>query len=231
MVALLKTMKKSLIAIFLLLFPVIANAESIALVSDIHFGKGNKRASIQGHYVYPKQAEKTFKKKIKQFKKLKINTLIVLGDITDNNDLKSFRKLQKDTKDTDTVWIKGNHDGDYGVFKDNVIDYGDYQIITLDSNSQFGTTIGYLSDEQKNFVLSNLTKPTIIAMHHPFYSCGSSTVRLNFAGFKQELENKGNVIAVLSGHCHRPNFQESNGVKYITVDALNPRGNQTIFSF
>lgn len=229
--ALVKTMKKSLIAIFLLLFPVIANAQSIALVSDIHFGKGNKRANIAGHYVYPKKAEKEFKKEIKKFKKQNIETLIVLGDSTQNNDSKRFNQLYKDAKSMDTIWIKGNHDGEYGIFKDEVIDYGDYQIITLDSSSQFGTSTGYLSDEQENFVLSNLNKPTIIAMHHPFYGCGSPNIVSIFADFKQKLEKTGNVIAVLSGHCHRNNYQESNGVKYITVDALTDKGNQPIFSF
>ena len=224
-------MKSILLAISLLFIPIAASAESFALISDIHYGKGNKRASIRGQYVYPKKAEKIFKNKIKKLKRMKIETLIILGDSTEDSDPKKFRKLQKDTKGLDTIWIKGNHDGEYGVFGDELIDYGDYQIITLDSNSQFGTSIGYLSEEQKNFVLSNLNKPTVIALHHPLYTCGGSAVKPNFADFKQKLENKGNVIAVLSGHCHRPNYQESNGVKYITVDAFNQKGNYSIFSF
>lgn len=224
-------MRILIIAISLLLIPLLASAESIALVSDLHFGRGGKRASIKGQYVYPKKAEKLFKKTLKKLKKTDTKTLIVLGDSTDSNDLKSFNKLLKATQSLDTIWIKGNHDGEYGVFGDKVIDYKDYQIITLDSSTRFGTTIGYLSQEQKNFVLSNLAKPTIVAMHHPLHACASSTVKASFADFKQELENKGNVIAVLSGHCHRPNYQESNGIKYITVDALANKGSYEILSF
>ena len=224
-------MKSLIISIFLLLIPFMASAHSLALISDIHFGKANKRASIQGRYVYPKKAEEVFKKNIKKLKQTEIGTLIVLGDSTENNDLKRFGKLQRDAEGLDTIWVKGNHDGDYGIFRDEVIDYDDYQIITLDSSSQFGTSTGYLADKQKSFVLSNLNKPTIVAMHHPFYSCGNSTVKPIFAAFKQELENKGNVIAVLSGHCHRSNYQESNGVKYITVDALTRKGNYSMFTF
>lgn len=214
-----------------LFLPITATAQEVALITDIHTGAENKLAKKNGTRVYPRRAERMFKNKIQQIKNQNINLLIILGDSTQKKDLKRFIKLTKALGGLNTIWIKGNHDGDYWVFQEKQkLDFGDFQIIALDSNSQFAKDIGYLTPEQKEFVLANLDKPTIIAMHHPFYVCNSSEVIPAYADFKTELEGSGNVIAVLSGHCHSYNYQFSNGVKYITVEALTWANNHYVIN-
>lgn len=224
-------MKKLFICLVVILFPILANAQEIALITDIHAGKENKLAKKNGTIVYPKRAEKIFKSKIQQIKKNDINLLVVLGDSTQKKDLKRFIRLTRALGGLNTIWVKGNHDGAYWVFQEmQKFDFGDFQVIALDSNSQFSKDVGYLTDEQKNFVLANLDKPTIIAMHHPFYVCAASGVIPSYADFKAALESNGNVIAVISGHCHRSSYHISNGVEYITVEALTWAGSYYIFN-
>lgn len=224
-------MKFWYILFWLILFPISINAQEIALMSDIHSGIEKKLAKKNGTRVYPRKAEKLFKQKIQKIKNSNIELLIILGDSTQRKEQKRFNRLYNSLGDLNTIWIKGNHDGGYGVFSNmQLFDYGEFQIIVLDSNALFAKDTGFLSEEQKSFVLENLNKPTIIAMHHPFYTCNSSDIVSSYADFKTELEENGNVIFVLSGHCHSYNYQFSNGVKYITVEALTWANNHYVIN-
>jgi len=221
-------MKNFLITLLIIFFPLLASAQDVALISDIHYGNEAKRVNRFGNYDYPKKAEKLFKKQVKEIKKRGIKLLIVLGDSTNKNDLKRFKQLTKDLKGLNTIWIKGNHDGNYWLFRNmDKIDFGDFQVITLDSTLWFPTSVGYLSEIQKKFVLENLDKPTIIAMHHPIYICGTPQVIPEYAEFKQQIDNSNNVIAVLSGHCHEPNQQG----RYITIGSLTIEKHYQLLNF
>ena len=111
-------MKILFVCFWVIFFPILASAQEIALISDIHTGTEKQLPKKNGTKVYPKKAEKMFKNKIQQIKKQNINLLIILGDSTQKKDLKRFKKLTKYLDGLNTIWVKGNHDGDYWVFQE-----------------------------------------------------------------------------------------------------------------
>lgn len=130
-----------------------------------------------------------------------------------NHDLRSFNKTQF----KETLGLKDVN---------QIIDYGDYRFIILDSNfypdgseSEPGHSSigGAISEDVFNWVepLLQTNKHVFVFMHHPPFGNGKGIERVPFNGERLRLIfEKYNVEAVFSGHIELNYAKENNGVKY-----------------
>ena len=155
----------------------------------------------------------------------RINLLLLTGDLTENGDGESFRRLAEALSAAPCpVWpIPGNHDnraalvsafpqiGADGPFLHYAIDAGPLRLLMLDTTEP-GRHGGAFCDARADWLACQLAafpdRPTIIAMHHPPFASGIDWMDpdpgadwiVRFAG---ATRGHSQIRAVLCGHIHR----------------------------
>ncbi|MBP9751742.1 MAG: metallophosphoesterase [Candidatus Moranbacteria bacterium] len=154
------------------------------------------------------------------FKTLAAPRLYALG----NHDMRSLTKAEV----REILEMPDNH---------AVSDMGDWRIVVLDTNfnkedgsdrSEKSYVTGYVSGAELSWLRQALDtdRPVIVFSHHSPLSvpdiAGTSWVRniTNEEALRSILEERGNVVAVVSGHNPRNYYEERNGIHYFVVDTL-----------
>jgi len=213
-------MKHLLITIALLLFAQPVSAD-IGLISDMHVGKEKARKNSEGSYVYPKKALGEFKKTLKIMNG-KVDFVLVLGDSTNKKSSKYAKKVKRASRVSKVpiIWVKGNHEknGFRYIFNETYYtrEINGIKIMVLDTNHTDLSSIGQISETQKQWVYQNIEGVDVIGMHHPINQDARSMQRY---AWLDELVKEHN-ITVYSGHIHR-NQTEGN---YHWIGALTTSG-------
>ena len=154
------------------------------------------------------------------FKKVHAPRLYALG----NHDLRSLNKAEV----REILEIPENH---------AVKDIGDWRIVVLDTNfnkeddtdrADKNYVLGYVSRAELNWLRGALDteRPVIVFSHHspisPLKADGTTWVLniTNDADVRSVLEERGNVVAVVSGHNPQSYYEERNGIHYFIVDTM-----------
>lgn len=154
------------------------------------------------------------------FKKVQAPRLYALG----NHDLRSLTKAEV----REILEMPENHS-----FKD----MGDWRIVVLDTNfnkedesdrSEKNYVTGYVSKAELEWLRSVLDtdRPVMIFSHHSPISpprVDGLTWIINITNdvaVRDVLEERGNVVAVISGHNPQSYYEERNGIHYVVVDTL-----------
>lgn len=198
-----------LILLFLIAFPV--KAEKIGYITDVHIGKEKVKSSENGLSVYPKTSKKLFDKYLKLAKKQNLKTVIIGGDVGNRSYIS--KKLQK--LKIQPIFVNGNHDSQRGYF---IVDKGDYQIIILDTNQGNIQGQGGIDEEQKSWLQDNLSKPTLIAMHHSVFNKHD-----NFSFFSDYdfLKTLPNVRLVMMGHNHIEHSESFGNILFFSANPFS----------
>lgn len=155
------------------------------------------------------------------FKILEAPRLYALG----NHDMRSLTKSEV----REILEMPANH---------AIQDIGDWRIIVLDTNfnkeddtdrADKNYVLGYVSKAELEWLKSALDteRPVIVFSHHspispPRPGAPSLFVLniINEAEVREVLEEKGNVVAVVSGHDPQSYYEERNGIHYFIVDTM-----------
>ncbi|OES45465.1 hypothetical protein BA724_17490 [Domibacillus iocasae] len=84
---------------------------------------------------------------------------------------------------------------------------------------------GGVSSEQMTWLHNVLKKSAkknekvVVIGHHPVYPANEHNA-WNDADITRELESAGNVVAYFNGHNHAGNYNEKNGIKYVTFQGM-----------
>ncbi len=198
-----------------------ADSFSFVFFSDVHLDKGLHTFA------------KTFYKNISPSDKFIIHG----GDISSNalqTDFSEFKQIANATK-LPFFSVAGNHDiwhsNDWTTYK-NYFGTSSYtftakniRFIVLDAGTP---TLGerqrqWLESQLKN----NKKKHLIVIQHIPFFFGGENNTVAFFISEKKELTQlfeKYGVEYVLAGHTHSYYYQELNGLKYVTTDCYQKKG-------
>ena len=209
-----------------LILPLAASAFSIVVLTDIHADSYKKIKSKETNSViYPKK----YRFCLNEIKNLKPDLVIATGDLANRGQKKYYKNLQSLMLGTQTLWVKGNHDGkgfSYLASDNYYADFENWRFIVLDSSEKFGSSTGYLDDSQIPQLNEWLKtdKNVAIAMHHPpfFYNSRSgiytSEKNLQYNDFFNALTP--NVKYVFTGHWHFDQRTEVGGTTFLTQKAL-----------
>lgn len=154
------------------------------------------------------------------FKKVTAPRLYVLG----NHDMRSLTKEEV----REILEIPENH---------AVKDIGDWRVVVLDTNfnkeddsdrAEKNYVAGYVSKAELTWLAGVLDtdRPVIVFSHHSPISvprANNLTWVINIINendVRAVLEEKGNVVAVISGHNPQSYYEERNGIHYVVVDTL-----------
>lgn len=227
-----------------LLVAPLAQAEQIGWITDIHAGKEKTHDKGNGNYIYPKKYGKTLEKVFDRLKSKGIMTVIASGDITNIGEVSYAKKVSKiaKKKGMTMLWAKGNHDGDSSMralgLKKNAtyyfVDKGDTRIIVMDSaqgtdakkDSTRKVLGGFKQSQLAWFENAMQTDQSniIVVTHHPIIR---DEILLNrYDEFEAILKQSGKLKFVLSGHIHRQQEINKDGVNYLTLNALTRRGSE-----
>jgi len=220
----------TIILIQTLIFPSVASAFSIAVISDIHADSYKKINNRENNIIYPKN----YKRCLNKIKKSKPDLVIATGDLVNRGQKKYYKKLQEIMRGTQTLWVKGNHDSKnfkYLAPDNYYVDYENWRFIALDSSEKFGSLTGYLEKFQISLLNEWLEtdKNIAIAMHHPpfFYNSRNGIYTSNkiplYEDFFKALTP--NVRYVFTGHWHFDQRTEINSIIFLTQKALT-QGNR-----
>lgn len=155
---------------------------------------------------------------INDLKKQKFELLLISGDLTQNGDIKSYKKIkEKISAIKNKIYaIPGNHDNLKNMrqifnaeLKNNII-LDDWQIINVDS-TQKGKESGFLSKDAIDNIYASLTnndnKYSIICLHHPIVSMESTwddSISLqNPEELFKIIDKQNKIKAVIWGHAHQ----------------------------
>ena len=156
------------------------------------------------------------------------DALLVSGDLTHNGTPSAYKKLQEQLKvvDVDIHVMPGNHDDKRNLSQafetelQNIIQLGDWQIITLDS-VQVNKVSGFLTKEQLLFLEEAISethaKYSVVCLHHPIVPMRSDwddELSLeNPEDLFSIIDKHSNVKAVLWGHAHQSEVFDYNDIK------------------
>lgn len=172
---------------------------------------------ILSRHVSSKRAAKQLKKINKKFKKAKATRRYCIG----NHDLNDLSKEQ----------IKKTLGISYTY---SVTDMNGFRIITLDTNDlrsgedDYETT-GRVPEEELDWLRNQLdvNLPVVVFSHHSPVRVGNDgSTRRNIYNDEQLraiLEERGNVVAVFSGHTPENYMTELNGIHYIVINNLTDK--------
>jgi predicted phosphodiesterase len=214
-------MKHLLISLFALLSFTQPVSADIGLISDLHVGSEKARKNSEGSYVYPKKALGEFKKTLKIMNG-KVDFILVLGDSTNKKSSKYAKQVKKASaiSKVPVLFVKGNHDKDGFRYISKETYYtreiNGVKIMVLDTNYTDLSSIGQISDVQRQWIYDNIEGVDVIGMHHPINQDARSMQRY---AWLDELVKEHN-ITVYSGHIHR-NQTEGN---YHWIGALTTSG-------
>lgn len=209
-----------------LFFPLVASAFSVIVLSDIHADSYKKiRSKETNSVIYPKN----YKRCLDEVKSLKPDLIIATGDLANRGQKKYYKSLRDTMQGTQTLWVKGNHDGksfSYLAPDNYYTDFENWRFIVLDSSEKFGSSTGYLDNSQISLLNDWLEtdKNVAIAMHHPpfFYNSRSgvytSEKNQQYNDFFNALTP--NVKYVFTGHWHFDQRTEVGGATFLTQKAL-----------
>lgn len=156
------------------------------------------------------------------------DVLLVSGDLTHNGTLSAYKKLQEQLKivDVNIHVMPGNHDDKCNLSNafetemQNVIQLGDWQIITLDS-VQANKVSGFLTEDQLLFLEQAISethaKYSVVCLHHPIVPMRSDwddALSLeNPEDLFSIIDKFPTVKAVLWGHAHQSEVFDYNHIK------------------
>ncbi len=155
----------------------------------------------------------------------RLDMLLLTGDLTENGDADSFRRLARALKQAPCpVWlIPGNHDqrAEFakafphvpfdGPFAHYAIDAGDLRVLMLDTLDP-GRHGGAFCEARAEWLAAELAahpdRPTVIVMHHPPFVSGIDWMDPDpgeqwIARFAGATHGHSQIVAVLCGHLHR----------------------------
>jgi len=244
--------KKILFLLFgLLIFigPQISWAFKVAVITDIHAGGSkvrNRSTKIQSNIVHPRWYKGYLTKVIRGIKASGISTVIVTGDITNNDSTRYSNKVKAITKKSGLayIWVKGNHEGKKTtkIFLPQGNNYyyqdlNNWRFIILNSNENFIKSSGFIGPVQYDWISQTIESspyPVVVAMHHPIFNISLQKPDEILSGY-QDLEKifseSGKVKYVLAGHVHvtQQFSKELNGVQYFVNSPLTIKGNPGTF--
>jgi len=208
-------MRKLLFILVLLLLPLSSSAEKLGFISDPHFGTEKVKKTENGFDVYPKLAKRFYISSLKNCQSNGIKTLLITGDIGSK---KYWRYTQRMARRYGISLITANGNHDKRPKNYFISDRGDYQIVVLDSN-QIGNIkgAGGVDEEQKNWLINNLSKPTLIAMHHSVFNKHNN---FSFLPDYDFLKGLPNVKLVITGHNHIQHSEQIGDTLFFTANAL-----------
>lgn len=192
----------TVLVMFLICFPAQA---SVGLISDIHAGSEKFRVNSSGSKVYPKKAEGVFKRSLKVMKQRGVEFVLVIGDSTNRDSSKYAKKIKKvsDKSGLIVIFARGNHDkqGFRAISREDYYlrEINGKKIMVLDTNYTDLSSIGEISEAQRNWVYQNIEGVDIIAMHHPIAE--NCTVNPRYQWLDDLIKSNG-VEKVYSGHTH-----------------------------
>jgi Icc protein len=166
---------------------------------------------------------------------VKPNFALITGDLVGDGEVNEYRLLKQYTQKLEESGIQallalGNHDNrdNYReVFKTEVEDdhvyylreFNGLRVVVLDS-LEYGRNAGSLGKDQikwlKNVIQTNLSQPTIIALHHPLFKHWLVELETIFNPAERELVYQiiygSNVLGIFNGHLHHNFSTFYNGV-------------------
>lgn len=184
---------------------------------DLVIGGGDY---IESSSIKKEDAKRQLKEINELFKKVHAPRLYALG----NHDMRSLTKAEV----REILEIPDNH---------SVKDIGDWRIIILDTNfnkeddtdrADKNYVLGYVSKEEMDWLRNALDteRPVVVFSHHspisPPRADGLTWILniTNEAEVRSTLEERGNVVAVVSGHNPQSYYEERNGIHYFIVDTM-----------
>jgi Icc protein len=167
--------------------------------------------------------------------------LLVSGDLVEHGDEASYRLLGERLAKCSfpSHLMLGNHDArgpfrrafpeaaDAGGFLQYVVEDPSLRLIVLDTLEE-GRHGGGFCERRAAWLAARLdeapTRPTLIALHHPPIDSGIEWMTTDLAEpwvarLRQALAGRGNIVALLSGHLHRPVIGSLDGRPAIVAPA------------
>jgi 3',5'-cyclic AMP phosphodiesterase CpdA len=167
--------------------------------------------------------------------------LLVSGDLTENGDEPSYRLLGERLAQCPfpAYLMLGNHDlragfrrafadaADAGGFLQYVVEDPSLRLIVLDTLEE-GRHGGAFCETRAAWLADRLDEapgqPTVIALHHPPFDSGIEWMTTDPAEpwvgrLRQALAGRSNIVAMLSGHLHRPVIGSLDGRPAIVAPA------------
>jgi len=220
-----------------------AETLKVGFVADWEYGKQKKY-----DHKYPSKAKKYLNRAVNYYNSTFMPDVVIGGgDYILSRGVKS-KKAKKDLRTVNGIFKRanarrlyciGNHDL-FKMSKSSIreilemendyafLDINGFRLITLDTNDN-AIGAGRIPDVEKSWLRETLKSdlPVIIFSHHspidtPNESSGGGTrVNLFESGtIRSILEEKGNVVAVFSGHRAINYSQEINGISYVIINNL-----------
>ncbi len=198
-------------------------------ISDTHIGE-------KDHY-----NEESLRIALKEIEDNDINMLIHSGDLTQDGNLKYYKKAREifDEIEIPYIIIPGNHDkrsGGLSLFKEyfgspnGVFESQDAVVIYVDSavpDTDVGRVGMVKYDMIKEALAENSSKPIkIVVLHHhtvPIPKAGRERNVLSNAGDLLELFLKADVDLVLSGHRHYPNVHRIENTVFVNAGTTSDK--------
>jgi 3',5'-cyclic AMP phosphodiesterase CpdA len=167
--------------------------------------------------------------------------LLVSGDLVEHGDEASYRLLGDRLARCPfpSHLMLGNHDGragfrqafpdapDAGGFLQYVIEDPSLRMIILDTLEE-GRHAGAFCEERAGWLADRLDeapdRPTLIALHHPPFESGIEWMTTDpaepwVARLRLTLAGRRNIVAMLSGHLHRPVTSSLDGIPAVVAPA------------
>jgi len=198
-------------------------------ISDTHIGKNN-------HF-----NKESLKIALEEIEDDDIDLLIHSGDITQDGDLKYYKKAREifDKIEIPYIIIPGNHDkrsGGLSLFKDHfgspngVFENQEAVVIYVDSavpDTDIGRVGMVKYDMIKEALAENSNKSIkIVVLHHhtiPIPKAGRERNVLSNAGDLLELFLKADVDLILSGHRHYPNVHRIENTIFVNAGTTSDK--------
>jgi Icc protein len=163
-----------------------------------------------------------------------LNLVLLTGDLAQYGAPEAYQRLIKHIAffKCPILWTPGNHDELLPMklkFHGHLTDQhhfilGPWQIIALNSllPGDIGGKLSELELAKLQYLLEkNPTKPTLIAMHHPYaeYDSHEPHPKLlqNASAFLTILKPYSNIKAIVTGHVHHASDQQIEGQRQITT--------------
>lgn len=193
--------------------------KKICIISDTHFSRDNMLLFSQI------DAEKTFLSVINEVKKEKPDYLFLLGDISQDGSIESYKKIKLalETIDCNKYLLMGNHDSEniQSILSNNILmpdflDIDNHRFIFISSYKGNCLDEGYVKTEEFIKITRLITsgKNIYVLVHHHFIQAGGiidNWIMDNHKEFKLFIE-RHNITAVFHGHVHHPYIKKINNI-------------------
>ncbi len=145
-----------------------------------------------------------------------------------NHDVDSISKKQflENIENTDIPWNKSYYSFDNNGFHFIVLDPNFHADERDHDHGDFDWQDAHFTEEEWQWFEQDLKEtklPTLIFCHYTLYNFTQDGDRFyvdNFQRAQQIMEQSGKVIAVFQGHVHQEDFQQINGIHYITQNGM-----------